>query len=65
MKRPPRMLRQVYTSRQTGDAAVDALRWGASRPARKRLRPTPAPKTTSVADRLDDVCRWLDEDGET
>lgn len=66
MKRRPRMLRQVFTGRQTGDTGVDALRWGSPGAKRKTRRampkPTPPPRH---ADPMDDLCRWLDvEDGE-
>lgn len=65
MTRRPRMLRQVYTGRQTGDAGVDALRWGSPRAKRKTRRATPKPKTPQEPDFIGDLCRWLEaDDGE-
>lgn len=65
MTRRPRMLRQVYTGSQTGDAGVDALRWGSPGAKRKTRRAIPKPKPPQDPDHIGDLCRWLeDEDGE-
>lgn len=65
MKRPPRMLRQVYTSSQSGDGTTDALRWGSPGAKRKTRRAIPNPKLPQEPDFIGDLCRWLDvEDGE-
>lgn len=65
MRRYPRMLRQVYTGRQSGDGAVDAMRWGSPVAKRKTRRAIPKPKPPQEPDFIGDLCRWLDvEDGE-
>lgn len=65
MKRPPRMLRQVYTSRQHGDGAVDAMRWGPPGAKRKTRRAIPKPPALQDPDSIGDLCRWLEaKDGE-
>lgn len=65
MKRPPRMLRQVYTSNQSGDGALDAMRWGSPGAKRKTRRAIPKPKPPQAPDFIGDLCGWLEtEDGE-
>lgn len=62
MKRRPRMLRQVYTGRQSGDARVDAMRWGSPGAKRKTRRATSKPTPPPTSDPMDDLCRWLEAD---
>lgn len=65
MKRPPRMLRQVYTGRQTGDAGVDAMRWGSPGAKRKTRRAKPKVPLPQAPDFIGDMCLWLEtDDGE-